>query len=187
MAPEIKRTREALQGRVDFGLLLGGLNIQSTQPLSDAAFTRFYELWGRVTATTGQHFAHKFPQGFVYNSTKACAAVLAAGAVLDTAPFDYLDRLQAAFFLEGRDINDLAVQTEVALALGMDEKNFQAAFDTITQGDAVSDAFAEARGYGSNALPAVLTENEPGYRHLMAGGYVTMEFLVPEIELWVLQ
>lgn len=183
MAPEIKRVQESLA--VEFGLLLGGLGLDVSQPLTTAAKVHFRNLWDRVAETTQQSFSGRFPaENFVYNSTSACAAVLAARGLTSQATFAYLDSLQARFFLDAENINNVEVQVQVAVALGFDKTEFCQAREMMTA-DTVASEFASAKGYGSNVLPTVLLEDATGQRHLIAGGYTTAEFLLPEIDYWL--
>lgn len=186
MVSEIDLIREALRDSVEFGLLLGGINRNATAILTEAARSQFYALWDRVEATTGQRFSRKFPQGdFVYNSSLACSAVLAVGSASGVAPFAYLHALQSAFFLYGKNINDVSVQAEIAVETGITPVAFSSALQKIKAENMTEAAFADARGYGSNALPAILLEHHDGKRQLLAGGYATAEFLAPEIQYWV--
>lgn len=185
MASEIEKARKALTQRVEFDLLLGGLGLNLTKPVTEAAQASFQSLWNRVHATTGQTFSGQFPKtGFVYNSTYACSAVLAFAQVINAPAFDYLHALQAEFFLHGQDINQVSTQIKVATKLGVDEQQFLRSLEQVREAGLAS-AFTDARGHGSSALPSVLFEEADGARHLVAGGYVTVEFLLPEIENWL--
>ncbi len=186
MAPEIASIRKALASRLDFDLALGGINVGNHSALRPSAIPRFHALWEQVTAVTGQQFSMGLPSGpgFVYNSRPACLGVMAARAVNDRPPFEFLEAMQRAFFLEARDITSTTVMGEIAAACGIDARAFREALSSDATTRAVDAEMDGCRRYGTQALPATLVETETG-RSLFAGGYVSDEFLLRGLEDWL--
>jgi protein-disulfide isomerase-like protein with CxxC motif len=181
MAGDIERTLDSLNGRVDFDLLLGGINTASTLPVGEYGRKRFQSLWREVTEVTGQAFRGQLPhESFVYNSTLPCRAVHAVRVLSREPPFAFLHLLQQQFFLHGADICDLTVLIEAAAYLGVDEFSFRRAMLDSTLHEQVSNEFESARVYGTQALPAVLVEDQTG-RRLLAGGYVSADVLIEQL------
>ena len=186
MAPEVDRIRAALAGEARVRLLLGGLGLQNQQPMHQQGWRRLAALWQQVAATTGQQFRQLSDDEppIVFNSREACRAILAVASLDEEMAFDFLHALQAAFFLDGQDSQDLIVQKQIAQTLGLRAEVFMDALQRLT--DARLDAALQAsRGHGSNALPAVLVANRQDQKQLVVGGYVTAEFLLPDLRYWL--
>ena len=190
MASDFAQVRAALAGRVQFDLLLGGINVQAVTPLSLQAqaglLPRFQEIWHRVAHVTGQTFAMRFPaeDTFVYNSLPQCRAVAALRKQLGRAPFAYLHALQSAFFVDARDTSSLLVMAELAACEGVAPEDFLTALNDPELDAALALEMQIARGYGTTALPTVLVETEHG-RSLLAGGYADAPTLQQLIEEWL--
>lgn len=182
MAPEIEKTRAALP-ETKFGLLLGGIGLDNTRAISDQAKAHLQSLWQRVSATTGQQFSGQLPaDGFVYNSLLAGSAIFAMRGLNGPDVFKYLYSLQRRFFLQGQDINHPMVQTEAAEEIGVDALSFTEALRTVDQAEVIQEC-QRMKDYGSQALPSVFVEVDEPERplRLIAGGYVTAEFLIKNI------
>jgi len=63
MASGIERTRNTLADSVAFDLVLGGIDTGSSKVPGKNALDRFRPPWDRVSATTGQHFGYRLPDG----------------------------------------------------------------------------------------------------------------------------
>src|SRR5262245_60663644 len=182
--PEYEGAMRALDGRVEFDLLLGGINLGASQPLGDAAQVRFDRLWKQVTETTGQTFSHRLPPGFIYNSTRACIALHAYRSVTGAPPFEFLHVLQERFFGRGEDVTAPDLLADVACDLGVARDAFAAACADPLVETRTQQEFAESKRYGTNALPSVLIEDAKG-RRLFAGGWMTTEQLTTDVEAWL--
>ncbi len=168
-------------GRVDFDLILGGINTHATQPIGDYGRRRLDALWHQVTATTGQRFSHVFPEGCIYNSLLPCRAVEAARDLLGEPPLGYLHRLQKLFFLEATNINDRRVLADAGAEFGIDPDDLLRRIDSAEVATRTQWGFTRSRRQGAGALPSFLFG--PGEDlTLMAGGYLDTEFLCGEIE-----
>jgi putative protein-disulfide isomerase len=176
MAPAVEQVADRFGDRVRFDLVLGGVNVDSTLPVGDYGRRLLMRIWQEVAATTGQSFGYRIPEGFVYNSVRACLAVAALRRASGRPPFGYLHRLQQLLFEQGVDINDPDVLAGAAAELGYDGVAVRAALDDAAALAALRAEFAGARVYGTQALPSVLTEWK-GRRRLLAGGYVDAEML----------
>lgn len=181
MADEVDRAREALATQFDFDLLLGGINTASTLPVGAYGKKRFLSLWREVTAVTGQEFAGRLPHdGFVYNSVLPCTAVHVVQGLLGEPPFAFVHLLQRRFFLDADDICEMSVLAECAEQVGVDELSFRRSMADPQKQARVRDEFESAREYGTQALPAVLVEDQAG-RRLVAGGYVSADVLIEQL------
>ena len=188
MADAVDEVRRRFAGRVEFDLMMGGINTAATLPLVPAMQPRFVELWRNVAAVTGQRFALRLPadDAFVYNSVPACRAVATARLLSGEPPFAYLHALQSAFFLDAMSITRLDVQTALAEQLGFAGGRFADVYRLESTATALRTEMAAARGHGTNALPSVLTETEDG-RRLLAGGYVDADMLTQLLQDWLVR
>lgn len=187
MANDVAQLRAALAGRVDFDLMLGGINVEAVTPLNDALLPRFQGIWQRVSEMTGQTFGMRFPAGgtFVYNSLPVCRALLAVRGLTQRPPFAYLHALQEAFFLHARDTTNADGLTALAVVSeGVSPAAFRTAYGTPALADQLEAEMRVARGYGTAALPSVLVE-AGGVRRLLAGGYASAAMLGQMVEDWL--
>lgn len=176
MATAVEQASARLADVADFGLLLGGINIRSTQPVGEYGRRHLLHIWREVHATTGQSFGFVVPPGMVYNSLQPCLAVAAVRDILGRPPFGYLHRLQQMLFVEGRDINQGRLLADTAGDFAVDPDSVADALRNRGLRDDLAREFTAARSYGTQALPAVLIEEE-GERRLLAGGYADADML----------
>ena len=111
--PEIDIARAELADEVDFDLIMGGLQIGHPDGMTDFDKRHLRHLWRQVTEVTGRQFCGEIPEGFIYHSEIACRAVEIARRRLNAPPWDFFGRLQAAFYLEGKAINQSHVLAEL--------------------------------------------------------------------------
>lgn len=183
MANAIEQVRYRLDGFLQFDFWVGGLNLNASTPLTEAALPRFQELWRRVEETTGATYSMRLPApGFIYNSRNACRAVHAMRELTDAPPFDFLHALQRRFFVEAEDIGRIDVLADTVRELGGDVPKFHAAFSAVDE-QALQREFAACKAYGTNALPSVLGETVAG-RRLIAGGYLDGSMLEDLLRGW---
>jgi putative protein-disulfide isomerase len=181
MSREMTRAMAWLTGEFEFDVLLGGINVDSTQPVNGFGRARLADVWRRVTETTGTTFGPGLPAGdFVYNSTRACVAVEIVRELTARAPFEYLHRLQDRFFLGAEDVTAPALLIEEAVAAGLDAERFEALLNSPQSLLRVREGFAAAKSHGTAALPSVLID-AAGIRRLVAGGYVDAPTLIDSL------
>jgi putative protein-disulfide isomerase len=182
MASDVERTRRDAAADFDFDVLLGGINIGSTQPITHFARDRLASIWRTVFEVTAAEFGPGLPaDNFVYNSTRACVAVEAVRSIQGRPPFEYLLRLQTRFFVDGLDVTDAELLRAEATTIGVEADSFDAAVQSPQTLTRVRDGFALAKSYGTAALPSVLLEVD-GVRRLVAGGFVDAPTLLAMLE-----
>ena len=182
MTSAVEEAIARLSGEVGFDLMLGGINTHGTLPVGAYGKRYMMKLWREVHATTGQSFGYQLPETYVHNSTLPCRAVEAVRAHTGRPPFGYLHRLQSRFFVDGSNINDLALLAETATEFGWDA---EVVTDGVARDDVcaqVSFQFDAASAYGTNALPALLMRDEGGTR-LLAGGYLDSDMMCEIVSL----
>ena len=72
------------------------------------------------------------------------------------------EALLAAYFLEARNVGDLDVLTEVAVAAGLDETRVREVLSGTEYADAVAADIAQARAYGATGVPFFVVDRKYG-------------------------
>lgn len=177
--PEVFKVKEQLPDSVQFNLIMGGLQIGPDDGLVEYDVKRLRRLWQEVANTTGQTFSGKIPKDFRYHSELACRSVeIARRQNNGDPPFDYFERLQRAFYIEGWDINQIDVLAHLLDATAETVEIDIYSTEIIQQ---TRQNFALARSLSANALPVFLLDTGDGFK-LVCGGYVTAEYLLPDIQ-----
>ena len=176
MADEFEKARVTLADQVTFDLMLGGINTHGTQPIGNYGRRFLLKLWREVQATTQQTFGFCLPDEYVHNSVLPCMAIEVMRIEQDAAPFDYLYTLQAQFFRDGKNINDIELLADVAEDFGVDRQRFKKQVREPVIQARVRFQFDHAKSFGTQALPSLLIEREQKLQ-LFAGGYVDAAML----------
>ncbi|MFN3237930.1 MAG: hypothetical protein ACE37D_12835 [Pseudomonadales bacterium] len=175
--PEVLLSRQKLAGVVSFDLTMAGLQIGTSEGLLGYDIKRLQRLWREVTETTGQTFSGEIPPGFIYHSEMSCRAVEIARQLEGNPPFDFFSKLQTAFYQQGKDINSVKVLAPLLDLPEAELVELQHSPEIIAQTRA---GFDLAKSLSANALPHFLIDTGSGYQ-LLCGGYVTAEYLIPDI------
>lgn len=177
MSSAVEEAAHLLAGEVEFELLLGGINIEATQPIGEFGQRHLMNLWKEVQTTTGQPFGYRLPDNFIYNSMLPCVALEALRRRTGGAPFGFLHRLQQCLFEEGRNIATIEVLDWVAGEFGWADGELGAELEDAELSSLARAQFDSSRSYGTNALPNMLIE-VAGRRRLLFGGYADSQMIV---------
>ncbi len=175
--PEVSGVRRSLSGQVDFDLAMARLTVGGERELSDYHKGRLVKLWREVRQVTGQVFSERFPDGIVFDSRNACCAVEMARLQTGEPPWEFFATLQAAFFVDGRDITR---STVIAELLGQSVEDVESALVASDSATAMDAGFAMLRRLSAHALPSIYLDTGEGLK-LVSGGFISAEFLAEEI------
>ena len=176
MADEFEQARARLSDKVNFDLILGGINTHGTQPIGDYGRRYLMRLWKEVAETTGQTFGFRLPEEYIHNSSRTCLALEAARSLTGLVPFEFLHGLQRLFFVEGLDITQETVIMACADQVGIDANALVREMSEPKHLESIRFQFEAAGGFGTQALPSLVKE-ENGVHTLLAGGYVDANML----------
>jgi putative protein-disulfide isomerase len=176
MSNDIDLARQIHHPDVNYDLLLGDINTQGNKPIGDYGRRYLQRLWQEVAATTGQRFGELVPEAYIHNSKLPCLALEAVRVLTQRAPFDFLRKLQASFFLEQKNISDRATLLQLTSESGYDAGEVDRLIDSTEVNARVDFQFENAGTYGTCAMPSVLIEDHRSMR-LLAGGYVDADML----------
>ena len=177
-SPTIKALAEQPGLAVD--LMPTGLFSNPDAPLMDAGFAAY--AWAndqRIAKLTGQTFSAEYRTQVLADRTKRMdsgPATLALTAVAMTAPareLDALQAIQAARYVEGRDITSPAVLAQILRDLSLTDAagRLQAAAPDLLAAlrDRVKAADAKMHQFGLNGVPALLVEDGQSQRLIPSG------------------
>jgi len=122
-------------------------------------------------------------EDFKYDTYPACKAIVVVRELWgDEKSFDYLHRIQKAFYVEGRDITKLDVLSELLEMTSEDIKHFREFYQTARAEILMQHDFSKARSMGANAFPSVVIIDEDGHMVCQKGyrSLLEMENLLKE-------
>lgn len=157
-APVIETIVEAWGDTLPIRLVMGGLRPGETTAMSDEARATLRGHWRHVTEASGQSFgpAALAQPGFIYDTDPAARAVVLVRAHAPGQEIAFLHALQRAFYLEGRDITDVAILAGLAQGFGLNEDDFAAdLLKPEIKRDAWRD-YAISQGAGVTGFPTLI-------------------------------
>jgi len=183
MLPDIQQLRIDMAEWLDFELMLAGLQVGGPEPPSAQQVQMLKEMWRNVAATTGQKFSGQLPKdpGFRYHSEIACRAVNIIRDHLQQIPWDYFHALQQAFYIDACNITDPIELAGIAEPFGIKRESMLEQIQSEPVIEATRAEFEIAKKLGAFALPSVLLDFGDGPK-LVSGGWVTAEYLRPDLE-----
>jgi putative protein-disulfide isomerase len=167
-------------------LVVGGLRTGSGAALEPTTKRYILEHWQAVKDTTGQSFRFDgaLPDGFVYDTEPACRAVVAARSLDPDIAWQLVKEIQQAFYLDGRDVTQASVLTELAEKAGLPKIEFAEAFDSAEQLAATASDFGWVQDLGIAGFPTLLAERK-GQLALLTNGYQPLDELAPLLSRWL--
>lgn len=181
MTPAVDAVRQELPAGIALDLVLGGINLDSTQVVGSCGRRLMHKLWKDVADTTGQTFASLPTEDYIHNSLPVCLAVEAVRQLVGHPPFDFLHDLQRRFFALGENTTDSSRLWSVVQDHGLDVMSFDRLLTDQSTRARVQFQFEMAHAFGTHALPSVLGRRGTRTR-LLAGGYLDGEGLMALIE-----
>jgi putative protein-disulfide isomerase len=140
--------------------------------------------WEEVHERTGQPFSFELlsREQFTYDTEPACRAVVVARAELEvrgqaSRTWEFFAALQRAFYVEGRDLAEVANYEPLCRAFGLDFDAFKASFESPAARQRTFEEFNVVRAWGVHGFPTVLFKRA-GKLTSLARGYATAEELV---------
>ncbi len=165
-APVIEQLYATGADKYDFSLVVGGLRTKGEMVWDESSKRYLKEHWEEVAKRTGQPFSDALfeKEDFEYDTYPACKAVVTVRELWgNEQSFEYLHRLQRAFYDESRDIAKLDVLSELLEETGGDARSFRDFYHTSRAELLMQHDFAKARSMGANAFPSVVIIDEDGH------------------------
>ena len=178
---------QAAEYGVPLHVVVGGLRLDRA-PLEQSVRSKIFEHWQNVEQTTGQpfDFTGALPEGFVYDTSLACQALVAARVLEPALVLPLAKRLQKAFYCDQNPLRDIAAIVQMAVEVGLDEERFASALDCASTEEATLADFAWASGLGIVGFPTLLAEHN-GQLALLTNGYQPLPALRSLLARWLAQ
>ncbi|MEN8304396.1 MAG: DsbA family protein [Campylobacterota bacterium] len=177
--PVIETLRKKYSDQYHFSLVVGGLRTKGAMIWNSRTKQDLQATWQGVAAHTKQHFTDRLfrLKNFEYDTYPACKAVVTVRELFgDTASFEYLSKIQKAFYVEGRDITKAETLSSF---LALDEQEaFMKFFHSNRAEVLLQHDFSKARSMGANAFPSVVKIDSDGHMMCKKGYQTAEEILV---------
>lgn len=173
----------ASEGMVQLQLVAGGLSPFNTKVMDESQKLAIKAHWKEVEKETGVTFSNQTmsQKDFVYDTEPACRAVVAVRETVPEMSLGYMHVLQKAFYVEGQNITQPTILAEVAEKIGLDRKNFEAAFELPSIKDATTDDFAMTKRWNISGFPTLLLK-QGRKLHVLTIGYAKYDELMARLD-----
>ncbi len=180
--PELDKAIEQLGTTVHLQMIMGGLRPYNKETMSDLS-SMLREHWRHVNHSSGQAFSYDIleNESFVYDTEPPCRAVLVVRRLAPEKEFEFFKALQRAFYLEGKNTNEIETYLDLAEKFGLDREAFRKDFESEQMKKAIKVDFQMASNMGISGFPSVIFKHEGQY-FLIARGYQKAEVLVDSIK-----
>lgn len=184
--PVVHAIKENYGEQFSIALMLGGLRPYTTGPMDSSLRADILHHWQQVHERTGQVFTfdNAMPEGFVYDTEPASRAVVTAGALKPGNNLRFFAYIQAAFYVDQKDVTNTEVLASLANEIGIDEDRFVSQFRSDAMRQQTQHHFQRTRQAGVRGFPTLLLQNIDRFE-LLTAGYRPYTELVPEIERWL--
>lgn len=178
----ISKIEEKHRDDYEFNIIPGGMWVgDSVQTMNSSLGSYIKDHNKRIEKLTGR----KFGEGFNKN-------VLQSNRVLDSLPgakalvliqklnkdvsFAFLKKVQEAFFIDGKDINDVKIFSEIAANLGISKELFEEQFNSKELEKETFNQFRMVQSLGVSSFPTVVAV-QGNKKEIIAQGYSSFEAL----------
>ena len=187
-SPVVAALRERTADVLPIRLVMGGLRPGTTDPMPEEARRNLVGHWKEIHELTGQPFGEGLIglEGFVYDTDPAARAVVLARRTSMDLAIDYLARVQAAFYAEGRDVTKNAVLIDLAGELGLDRDAFAAGLeDEALKAETWRD-YALSQRAGVTGFPTLIVgPNADGTFAPISRGYQDPQSVLAGVGAWL--
>ena len=172
-SPVIDALRDHYSEGLPVYLLMGGLRPRINEPMNDSMKTELKEHWEHVQKKTGQSFNYTFFErdGFIYDTEPASRAVVTVRRLETDLVFDFLKRVQEAFFAMNCDITDPGMLADIAVEAGLRRITFTSEFVKEEVVLETKRSFEITRRLGITGLPTLLAGSEEGGIETITSAY----------------
>jgi len=170
-SPVLEEIRRLYHGRVTFQLMLGGLRPGNTERFDESRRAYILQHWHAVNERTGQPFNFEFQMGptFTYDTEPASRATLVIRQIAPGKEWEFLKRIQEAFYVQNADVTKAETLEGVAVASGMETSQFREAYHDPQTKQLLWEEFDQSRQLGVSGFPTLLGREEQSVSVLMHG------------------
>lgn len=179
----ISKIHEKYKDAYDFSILPGGMWVdENVKTINDSLgdYIKGHNI--RIEELTGKKFGEGFNKNILGNSNVVLDSLPGAKSVVliqrlkKDITFDFLKKIQEAFFIEGKDPNNLEIYTEIAESFGISKEVFETEFLSKSLTKETAKYFNMVALMGDLSFPTViLVEGDKG--RIISQGYSNFEEL----------
>jgi len=154
-------------------LVVSGLRTKGQMPWNKTNQNYLIQNWKAVQQQTGQTFNFSLfdKTSFDYDTYPACKAIVCVRELWgEKVAFEYLEKIQTAFYVKNEDTTSL----EVLLNYIEEKETFLVFYESERAERLMHHDFAKARSMGANAFPSTVKIDTQGHMCCMQG-YKTLE------------
>ena len=171
--PVIQELREKYSDKYNFSLVVGGLRTKAQMPWDNESKQYLAQNWNAVAQQTKQPFSFSLlnRKTFDYDTYPACKAIVTVRELWgEKASFEYLEKIQEAFYANGEDTTSI----QILLNYVKNRENFLEFYKSERAEILMRHDFAKARSMGANSFPSVIKIDNNGHM-VCQKGYQTMD------------
>ncbi len=179
----ITKIHEKHKDKYDFEIIPGGMWIGDDVKKMDTHLGEYIKTNNvRIEALTNMNFGEAFNKNVLENSRRVLDSLPGAKAVVlfqksnRDMSFNFLKKIQEAFFVNGEDMNDLSVYTKIAGSFGISKEDFEKRFLSQELQQEAFEYFNKGQELGARSFPTIILEKE-NKRTIIAQGYSHFEEL----------
>lgn len=179
----INKIQEKYKNAYEFYILPGGMWVGENRKRMDNDLGNYIKNHNtRIEKVTGKRFGEGFNKNILENkeilldSFPSAKALVLIQMLNKDIVFDFLKKIQEAFFIEGKDVSHLEVYTEIAEGFNISKKEFEEKFFSEELVQETFRCFAKVTSMGVSSFPTVVLE-EDNNRTMLVQGYSDFEEL----------
>ncbi|MFI4973960.1 MAG: DsbA family protein [Caulobacterales bacterium] len=187
-APVARALNERYAEVLPIRLVMGGLRPGTDRPMTAAARREIRTHWDHVREAAGQPFDYSIldREDFIYDTDPAARAVVLVRRGNPSLALPYLERVQQAFYAEGRDVTDPAVLADLAGEFGFDQVAFLEGLSTEELKFETWRDYATSQRAGVTGFPTLIVgPNTDGTFALVSQGFQPGEPIIASIDRWL--
>lgn len=171
--PIIKALRNKHSNTYKFSLVLGGLRTKGQMTWNEQNKAYLAQNWNAVQKQTQQAFNFSLlnKNSFDYDTYPACKAIVTIRELWgEDAGFEYLEKVQEAFYVKGEDTTSL----ETLVNYVEHQEEFLTFYTSERAEVLMQHDFSKARSMGASAFPSTVKIDEAGHMCCIQG-YKSLE------------
>jgi putative protein-disulfide isomerase len=187
-SPVVEALRQRTAEVLPIRLVMGGLRPGTTTAMPEDARRNLVAHWKEIHELTGQPFGEGLIglDGFVYDTDPAARAVVLARRTSTDLALDYLARVQAAFYAEGRDVTKNDVLVDLAGELGLEREAFAAGLTEEALKSETWRDYAMSQRAGVTGFPTLIVgPNADGTFAPVSRGYQDPQSVLASVGAWL--
>jgi len=179
----ITRIEEKYKDSYDFDILPGGMwTDEDVKTMSHSLGNYIKGHIVRIEQLTGKHFGEGYNKNIlesnsiILDSFPGAKAVVLVSKMKKEVAFDFLKKIQEAHFVEGKDMNNLEIYSEIAESFNIPKDEFEKKYLSADLTEETLKAFEMVEALRVASFPTVIAIKD-NKRIMIAQGYSSFEDL----------